>query len=320
MQMKQSILSFLFALGLALPSMAQQKIGNNPTTIQPSAAMEVESTTKGFLPPRMTTVQRDAISSPAAGLTIFNTTDSCLQWFNGAGWYNGCDGSVVGLPVATGACTGVYSFFTFNGKEYKPVESGGKCWLDRNLGADKVATAPDDTASYGDLYQWGRATEGHEKRTSPNTFDLATSATAVGTWTGKNIRTTYPPAPTYLDWVQAENDNLWQGVNGINNPCPAGFRLPIKAEWDSQISTWVSPDYIGAASSLLHLPAAGIRIAFIGDVDGEGTWGTYWSSTVSPTINNHSYFLDIEDMAVYGPAITYEETRLIGCSVRCIKD
>jgi hypothetical protein len=44
-----------------------------------SAIVDITSTTKGFLPPRMTTTQRDAISSPAAGLVIYNTTTSKLQ-------------------------------------------------------------------------------------------------------------------------------------------------------------------------------------------------------------------------------------------------
>jgi hypothetical protein len=44
-----------------------------------SAQLDVTSTTRGFLPPRMTTTQRDAISSPAAGLVIYNTTTSKLQ-------------------------------------------------------------------------------------------------------------------------------------------------------------------------------------------------------------------------------------------------
>jgi hypothetical protein len=53
-----------------------------------SAALDVSSTTLGFLPPRMTTVQRDAISSPAEGLVIFNTTDTKLQVRAGAAWVN----------------------------------------------------------------------------------------------------------------------------------------------------------------------------------------------------------------------------------------
>lgn len=51
-----------------------------------SAAVDIVSTTKGLLPPRMTTTQRDAISSPATGLLIFNTTTSTLQRYNGAAW------------------------------------------------------------------------------------------------------------------------------------------------------------------------------------------------------------------------------------------
>ena len=44
-----------------------------------SAILDIRSTTKGFLPPRMTTTQRDAISSPAAGLIIYNTTTNKLN-------------------------------------------------------------------------------------------------------------------------------------------------------------------------------------------------------------------------------------------------
>lgn len=44
-----------------------------------TAEFQVDSTTKGFLPPRMTTAQRDAITSPAAGLMIYNTTTNKLN-------------------------------------------------------------------------------------------------------------------------------------------------------------------------------------------------------------------------------------------------
>ncbi|MEY3368596.1 MAG: hypothetical protein RI973_1751, partial [Bacteroidota bacterium] len=46
---------------------------------EPSAILEVQSTDKGFLLPRMTQAQRDAIQSPATGLWIFNTTSVCLE-------------------------------------------------------------------------------------------------------------------------------------------------------------------------------------------------------------------------------------------------
>jgi uncharacterized protein (TIGR02145 family) len=58
---------------------AQVKVGNNPTTINSSALIELESTTRGFLPPRMTTTQINTISNPANGLVVYNTTIPCLQ-------------------------------------------------------------------------------------------------------------------------------------------------------------------------------------------------------------------------------------------------
>lgn len=50
--------------------------------------LEVTSTTQGFLPPRMTTTQRDAIVSPAEGLVIYNTTDKKHQGYDGTSWNN----------------------------------------------------------------------------------------------------------------------------------------------------------------------------------------------------------------------------------------
>lgn len=54
-------------------------VGIGTLSPNPSAKLDVASTAKGFLPPRMTSTQRDAISSPAAGLVIYNTTTSKLQ-------------------------------------------------------------------------------------------------------------------------------------------------------------------------------------------------------------------------------------------------
>jgi len=53
-----------------------------------SAMLDVQSTTKGFLPPRMTKAQRDAIVSPVTGLVIFNTTSGQIEYFSGGGWTN----------------------------------------------------------------------------------------------------------------------------------------------------------------------------------------------------------------------------------------
>jgi hypothetical protein len=63
-------------------------IGIIATTIvmQPSALVAMNSTTKGFLPPRMTTTQRTAISSPAAGLVVYDTTLNVMTYYNGTLW------------------------------------------------------------------------------------------------------------------------------------------------------------------------------------------------------------------------------------------
>jgi len=62
-----------------------------------TALLEVSGTAKGFLPPRMTTTQRDAISSPATGLTVYNTTTAALNVYNGTAW--GAVGA--GVPAGT---------------------------------------------------------------------------------------------------------------------------------------------------------------------------------------------------------------------------
>ena len=61
-------------------------IGIGTASPASSALVDMSSTTKGFLPPRMTTTQRNLISSPATGLTIYNTTKSCNESYNGSSW------------------------------------------------------------------------------------------------------------------------------------------------------------------------------------------------------------------------------------------
>jgi hypothetical protein len=55
-------------------------------TPTPSAKLEISSITQGFLPPRMTTTERNAIVSPVAGLVIYNTTTNVLNFYNGTTW------------------------------------------------------------------------------------------------------------------------------------------------------------------------------------------------------------------------------------------
>jgi hypothetical protein len=69
-----------------LISLAQNNVGIGTSTPDSSAILHLQSTDKGFLPPRMSTAERDAIVNPKGGLQIFNTTDSIMQYFNGFCW------------------------------------------------------------------------------------------------------------------------------------------------------------------------------------------------------------------------------------------
>ena len=68
----------------SIATFAQVGIGTD--TPDGSAKLDVKSTDKGFLPPRLTTAQRDQINLPAAGLMIYNTTIGAIQFYTGSSW------------------------------------------------------------------------------------------------------------------------------------------------------------------------------------------------------------------------------------------
>jgi hypothetical protein len=178
----------------------------------------------------------------------------------------------------------------------------GKIWMDRNLGATQVATSSTVAASYGDLYQWGRGADGHQIRTS------ATTATLSSTDQPENVNFITSSG----DWRSTPNDNLWQGVAGVNNPCPTGYRIPTETEWNAERSSWSVSSSVGALASPLKLPMAGRRISlgFLSFVD---SYGYYWSNTVSSTSARNLNFNS-------GTADVNADSRANGYSVRCLKD
>jgi hypothetical protein len=114
------------------------------------------------------------------------------------------------------------------------------------------------------------------------------------------------------DWRSPQNDNLWQGVNGVNNPCPGGYRLPTEAELGAERLSWSSNNAQGAFASALKLPVAGFRSSN-GSIGTVGTNGRYWSSTV---FGVYSRALNISSI---GAGMT-NDFRAFGSSVRCLKD
>ena len=182
----------------------------------------------------------------------------------------------------------------------------GKTWMDRNLGASQVATSSTDAASYGDLYQWGRRADGHQCRNSGTTSTLSNSDQPTH---GNFILANYSP----VDWRSPQNDNLWQGVNGVNNPCPSGYRLPTETEWNAERLSWSSNNAAGAFASPLKLPLAGYRDYSNGLRRSVGAGGYYWSSTVSSAYARYLFFSS-------SSASMATLNRASGLSVRCLKD
>ena len=74
--------NYIFAQGAA--------INSNGDPADPSAMIDISSTTKGTLITRMTEAQRDLIASPALGLQVFNTTSGCFNYWNGISWKQIC--------------------------------------------------------------------------------------------------------------------------------------------------------------------------------------------------------------------------------------
>lgn len=81
---------FIFVL-LFIRNVSAQSVGIGTTTPVASAQLDVNSSTKGFLPPRMLAAQRDAIGNPAAGLIIYCSNCGAngeWQGYNGTSWTN----------------------------------------------------------------------------------------------------------------------------------------------------------------------------------------------------------------------------------------
>ncbi len=75
---------------IILPILLFAQVGIGVNSPHPSASLEVASTEKGVLPPRMTEAQRDAIA-PVEGLIIYNLDTHCLEFWSGTQWVSFCD-------------------------------------------------------------------------------------------------------------------------------------------------------------------------------------------------------------------------------------
>lgn len=229
-------------------------------------------------------------------------------------------------------------------------------WLDRNLGATKVAEAKGDFAAYGSLFQWSRRADGHEKMnwtsstagtlvngimenneqvpsradaghdkfiprpTAPNDWTADVSTVETGLWGGKYID---------LEWHAPLDD-----PTNVNNPCPPGYRVPTVNEFRAMVNTLlgvtmadhgktlsISDPNTPLAESDLHLPTAGVisSATKMPKAEYASVRGAYWTNSSSAKQgNNYNKANRLMFFATHLSSSTVE--RACGYSVRCIRD
>jgi len=337
--MKNKITTLILVIFCSLASMAQVGIGTNSPNA--NAALDVVSTTQGILLPRMTTAQRNAISSPAEGLTIFNTTTNAMQtnigttnspsWRN---WYNGgqlgstytaysngsenfsANGWCTSKLISAQGCGGLTSVTGASGTVYNLVDINGQCWMKTNLN--------EVPSNFSGPPTW------------VNTTDVGWSGyynNASGPVTGYG---------RLYQWSAAMNGSTTERAQGA---CPTGFHIPSDCEWmylehgqgmlisqQTTNNSWRSSGNVsgklstltratsasangtGTNSSGFTALLAGNRLATGTFING-GTSGDWRSSSLFAT-NSMARNVNSSQASVY----RYGNNKASGSSVRCLKD
>jgi uncharacterized protein (TIGR02145 family) len=193
----------------------------------------------------------------------------------------------------------------------------GRVWLDRNLGATRVATSSTDALAYGDYYQWGRPADGHQTKYLTNNnstgFTNTRSATAV-----PSTDLWIEPLDGSNDWLSTPDNTLWTGANPATNPCPAGFRIPTESEWSAERATWSSTNEAGGFASPLKLTRPGMLTGFGSGgatYTAKNSFGQYLTQTAYT--NGGARYFGINDSNAWFDQNYYKSH---GMSVRCIQN
>jgi uncharacterized protein (TIGR02145 family) len=279
---------------------AQTGIGT--TTPDPSAQLDVSSTDKGFLTPRMTASQRDNIENPAQGLIIFCTDcasgEGELQIRLTSSWKSLSLGNV-NDPTGGGV--------TFNGYTYTIIVLGnGQEWMAENLRTTTYANG-DPIPNVTDANQWSNLT--------------------TGAWAHYNNDSQYenPYGKLYN----------WNTVDDPRNVCPTGWHVPTDAEWtvlsdylggsavaggkmkSTGTQYWSSPNTDATNESGFSGLPGGYRL-YNGTFNFIGLYGYWWSSTESST--NYAWYRFLSYNSDNVSRSDYYKPKEDGFSVRCLRD
>jgi hypothetical protein len=292
--LSSSMLLFISAL------FSQATINTDGSAADNSAMLDVKSTTKGALLPRMTEAQIYAIANPANGLVVFNTSDnkfytyisSASAWkeiLYGAGSITPDCGTLTINHVA-GLVAPVPKTVTYSTVTNIPG-APARCWITSNLGADHPATAKDDAteASAGWYWQFNRK-QGYKNDGATRTPNTA--------------------------WILPINENSnWQASN---DPCTlelgGNWRLPTHAEWENVHvgDGWTNWD--GPWNSGLKLHAAGGLQYNDGTLWDRGVTANYWAGDQHSV--THGWTMNFNSLSI----IINNPDKSFAFPVRCLKN
>jgi uncharacterized protein (TIGR02145 family) len=195
----KNIFTLIVSLFLITGSFGQSVGINDDGSAPDSKAMlDVKSSTKGFLPPRMAATQRNAIVSPPAGLIIWCTncgTSGELQVYNGTVWTN-----MMGGTPAFGC--GSSFIDSRNGISYTTVQIGSQCWMAKNLNVG----------------------------TRINGSGNQTDNSIIEKYCYDDLESNCDTYGGLYQWNEAMQYSITPGVTGI---CPTGWHIPSNAEYET---------------------------------------------------------------------------------------